>query len=1241
VSKKNAVSKAEGKKAKGKKAKGPRFGDARRVFRLLVRFARGQRKAFALAFVLLLLEAITAVFEPWPLAYLIDFLKGDKPILLANTALFVPSKTTTIAILTAGIVALAAINSYCDSMAEVYLARGGRKVGYNLRVALVTHLEKLSLSFHNQRRTGDVLTRVTSDVTELEEFITDSVSDLTGSIFVLTGTLAFLAWKSPQVMVLAIVIVPVLALVSSGFTGRIKAAAKQQRAREGDLASHAQEMLTLIGVIQTFGRGSYERQRFAHLSDRAMQSALRAARLEAAFGWVVSVAQALCIVGVVWTGIWLVDRNAATVGDVILYILLITNMFKPTKRIIKEWNTIGKVFASVERVEELLDREPTVRDEPDAVEAPPLRGHIEFRDVSFAYQLEPGPDGQGPSLALEDLSFTVQPGQTVALVGHSGAGKSTIAQLLPRLYDPHAGQVLLDGYDARDFTLASLRAQVTMVLQETVLFTGTVAENIAYGRPDATHEEIVEAARRANAEEFIQRLPDGYETELTERGANLSGGQRQRLSIARSFIRETPILILDEPTTGMDAESTQLVLDALHKLVEGKTAIIISHDLNLIRSADSILVMSAGQVVQQGTHAELIEREGLYASLHAKQFGVAVGEAGAEAFAVPSSPEPEPLLVADFDSDDTPVPVQRHAFETALMEVLPLPATPEAFRLLTGKLSPSQPKRPARPPVPDRGGDGRDGHDGRDRHDGGPAEPPPVEVEAVAADDDGGRATVAAAPEPAAARQPDKPAKEAPAQEAPAQEAPAQEAPAQEAPAQPLAALDAAAIPAVRRELPGLAEALDAAAMQPRLGELLNDSWLVQGCSVAERMYLPGAGCTVRYTVELGWEGSDERGEHLVSGRVLPAELNATEWLRERLLPLAVDAFDRDDLAPFARPVAAVERLNMVLYAFPVDLELPGLLAATDPTGAVELVRAAVPDATASRAELVAYGRHGRCVLRYEVDTADGTRTLYGKVYAGELGEAARKAAGAIGGVLSASFGVERTLAYHPGPRLALLAPVAGRPRVLELLQAEPGTGEALDDDLAACARLAAAIHAAPVTVFPERTVATELHTLRGELLGTGGRAPVLGVRLSRWLASVEAAAAGSAPLPLAPAHGSLTPARVLFDGDRCGLIGLDTVCLAEPALDLGRFLAHLRMAVAEAGQAGHDADRLAAHVLEAYAQAAGVDQEQLSRRVAVFEALSLTRIALRRWAALEPAALTKVLQLMNDRRSLVAETAR
>ena len=414
---------------------------------------------------------------------------------------------------------------------------------------------------------------------------------------------------------------PVLAFVSNGFATRIKAASKQQRAREGDVASHAQEMLTSIGVIQTYGRGAYERERFSRYSDKAMQSALRAARLESGFGFVVTVMQALCIVGVVWLGVWLVDRGNSTVGDVILYILLITNMFKPTKRIIKEWNTIGKIFASVERIEELLDREPTVRDEPGAVEAPPLAGRIEFRDVSFAYQLEPGPDGQGPRLALDGLSFMVQPGQTVALVGHSGQASPPSPSSCHGCTTPTPARSCSTGTTCASSPCCRCAARSAWCSRRPSCSPARWPTTSPTAGLEASREEIVEAARKANAHEFIQRLPDGYDTELNEQSANLSGGQRQRLAIARSFIRETPILILDEPTTGLDAESTQLVLDALHKLVEGKTAIVISHDLNLIRKADQILVMSAGQVVQHGTHAELIEEKGLYATLHNRQFG--------------------------------------------------------------------------------------------------------------------------------------------------------------------------------------------------------------------------------------------------------------------------------------------------------------------------------------------------------------------------------------------------------------------------------------------------------------------------------------------------------------------------------------------------------------------------------------------------------------------------------------------
>jgi ABC-type multidrug transport system fused ATPase/permease subunit len=286
---------------------------------------------------------------------------------------------------------------------------------------------------------------------------------------------------------------------------------------------------------------------------------------------------------------WLNQQAAITIGVLVLFIFLIQNMFKPTRKIIREWNRIGKVYASVERIAELLDRKPTVTDRAGAVAAPNIQGFVEFKNVYFAYQPDPEERSQndGPQrMALKNVSFSIAPGKVLAIVGHTGAGKSTIVQLLPRLYDPATGQVCIDGRDIRDITLESLRSQISVVLQETILFSGSVAENIAFGRMEATRQEIIQAAIMANGHEFIEKLPDGYDTLLGERGATLSGGQRQRIAIARAFIRNTPILILDEPTTGLDIEAAELVLQALRSLMEGKTTIIISHDFKLIRYED-------------------------------------------------------------------------------------------------------------------------------------------------------------------------------------------------------------------------------------------------------------------------------------------------------------------------------------------------------------------------------------------------------------------------------------------------------------------------------------------------------------------------------------------------------------------------------------------------------------------------------------------------------------------------------
>ena len=600
-----------------------KVGDIRRVAQLVGRFMTGQRRTFGLALGMLVFEAATAVLEAAPIAYLIDYLTDNEDDLSIP---WLPSgPVTTIGALTLGIILLAMVNSAADSRAEIYLSRGGRTLGFRLRTGLFAHLHRLSLAYHDRRRTGDVITRVTGDVRELEEFVEKSVSDLVGSFLLVIGTLAFLATQSWHVTLVAVAIIPVLAGVSRYFSKRIKTAAKKQKTREGELASSTQEMLTSIRVVQTFAGGTDAERTFGEQSSRAKEAALEAARLEAWFSWIVSVMKAVAIGAVVWIGWGLVQRGLIGVGILVMSVTLIEKMFKPTRKIIKEWNTFGKVYASAERIADVLDREATVKDKPWAVTAPRFTGRLRFENVTFSYRVDPDdptiPAETSERQALSNVSFELLPGEVVALVGHSGAGKSSVAQLVPRLYDPQEGRVLFDELDVRNFTLESVRSQIAVVLQDTVLFSGTVAQNISYGRPNSTRAEIEAAARSANADEFITQMKNGYDTELSERASNLSGGQRQRIAIARALIRQTPLLILDEPTTALDATSTEQVLGALRTLMKGKTTLLISHDMNLIRTADRILVVEGGRIVQSGRHDELLESDGPYRRLSQTKYG--------------------------------------------------------------------------------------------------------------------------------------------------------------------------------------------------------------------------------------------------------------------------------------------------------------------------------------------------------------------------------------------------------------------------------------------------------------------------------------------------------------------------------------------------------------------------------------------------------------------------------------------
>jgi ABC-type multidrug transport system fused ATPase/permease subunit len=590
----------------------------------LLRTHRGGAAPYVLTFIMLCFEALTAVLEPIPIAYVVDFVTGEAGSLrdLGFPAFMANEEWETIILVGLAIIAIAAINKGSDSLAEVFIARGGRELGYNIRVTMYDRLQKLSMAFHDKRRTGDVLTRVTGDVLVVEEFVVASLSNLIASFLLLFGSFIVLFTRSQEVALIALVVVPLLALVANWFSVRLKKVSKEQRSKEGDLASTAQEMLSSIRLVQSYGRGHVDLERFSQQSDQSMRASLKIATIQAQFSWVIAVLEGLTIAGVVWMSYWLVTEDVITAGDLVLFVMLISNMFKPSRKIVSEWYKVGKLLASTERIEELLEREPAVQDAPDAKEAPALTGRLRFDDVTFSYRPEHENPGESTSrTVLHDISFSTEPGEVLALIGPSGAGKSSIAQLIPRLYDPDSGTVRLDGMDVRGFTLASLRRQVSLVLQETLLLTGTVAENIAYGIDDATAEQVQAAARLAHAHHFIEELAQGYDTVLGERGSTLSGGQRQRLAIARAFIRQAPVLVLDEPTTGLDPHSSALVIEALRSLIEGRTTIIISHDLELVRCADRVLVLDAGRIVQEGSPEELAGAGGLYADLFNRRSG--------------------------------------------------------------------------------------------------------------------------------------------------------------------------------------------------------------------------------------------------------------------------------------------------------------------------------------------------------------------------------------------------------------------------------------------------------------------------------------------------------------------------------------------------------------------------------------------------------------------------------------------
>jgi ATP-binding cassette, subfamily B, bacterial len=565
-------------------------------------------------------EGIASLLEPWPLKVVIDNVLKSQPMKSGwlNRIIFATSGGDKLAILKIAALSalvIACVGAFC-SYTEKYLTTSvGQWVMHDLRRALYSHIQKLSLAYHDQKQTGDLISRITSDIDAVQSFI---VSGLLGALIntlMLVGMVVVMFYLNWRFTLIALSVAPVLFAVVYTYTRRIKKASRAVRKKEGEIVSVIQEVLSSIRVVKAFAREDYEQRRLEEESLEGVEIALRARSLKAKLSPLVEIIIAVGTSLVLWFGARMSLEGSLSIGSLILFILYMGKMYKPMQELSKMTDSYSKAAVGYERIREVLETDNDLKDMPGARPAPRFKGEIEFENVTFSYEEE--------QPILKDVSFRIEVGQVAAFVGRTGAGKSSIVGLVPRFYDPTSGVVKIDGVDVRRYTQKSIREQVSFVLQETLLFHAPVWKNIAYGKQNATRSDILQAAERANAAEFIEKMPQRYDTMIGERGVTLSGGQRQRIAIARAMIRDTPILILDEPGTGLDADSENLVFEALERLMKGKTTIVIAHRLSTIQRSDVIFVIEDGSITQSGSHEDLLKNEGLYSELYKLQINSA------------------------------------------------------------------------------------------------------------------------------------------------------------------------------------------------------------------------------------------------------------------------------------------------------------------------------------------------------------------------------------------------------------------------------------------------------------------------------------------------------------------------------------------------------------------------------------------------------------------------------------------
>jgi len=575
-----------------------------------VGLSRPYRKWVVFILIAMLIEAVMSVATPWPLKIIIDDVvgHGSLPLRLQWLNYLFPlnSKVAMAAAVAIGFVLINALGSFAGYVNSYYNENVAQHVANDLRRKIYHHLQHLSLAYYDTHQTGKLLSTITADVATIQDFASSTLLTILVDAMTIFGMLVLMFYLDAGFTLVALAVTPFLLLFVARFKRIMKKATREVRKDQSNMLVILQQGLESIRAVNAFGRQDFEEDKLKQISQETMDAALKARRVKSVLTPVVTIMVSLCIGLVLWRGTDLIFSKLMTVGELTVFIWYMTRFFSPVQDLAKMTSTIAQATVALERIQAILDTKPLIlyslgRDPGK------FRGDISFENISFSYE--------SGTPVLNNINFNIRCGQRIGIVGPTGGGKSTIVGLIARFYDPTSGRVLIDGTDVTEFRLDALRGQIGFVLQDTALFYGSIRDNIAYGRPEATEEEIIEAATLSNAHEFISMMPHGYDTIVGERGITLSGGQRQRIGIARAVVRNSPILILDEPTASLDTESEKIVMEALENLMVGRTVITIAHRLTTIRDADKIIVLHKGSVIEEGTHDELIAKGKMYRDL--------------------------------------------------------------------------------------------------------------------------------------------------------------------------------------------------------------------------------------------------------------------------------------------------------------------------------------------------------------------------------------------------------------------------------------------------------------------------------------------------------------------------------------------------------------------------------------------------------------------------------------------------